>query len=143
MKPILSLITSIVFLTLSQSAQASGFRCDGDSEAANLHVKLFNHVQPENGTRTPAALIVSDDQRGTLLTRRTTEIRKYNRQNTVQYVVEGNRKIDADRVILQIRFKEGQEVLPDGVVAQGQLILIQDDEKSVYQLTCERYLKSE
>jgi hypothetical protein len=128
---------SVAVFTLAQTAMASGFQCEGDG----YNVKLYNRT---DATRTPAVLVVSqeDASPATLLKRSGDEISKTNRANTVRYTVEGNRKIDADSVILQIAFKEGREVLADGETADGQLILVRDGAKQVIDLTCSRYLKN-
>ena len=65
-----------------------------------------------------------------------------NRTNTVQFVVEGNRKIDADTVIFQVAHKEGRDTLEEGALVDGQLILLKDQAKEVIELACFRYLKN-
>jgi len=136
--------TSLQFIGLTLAlmtgmASASGFKCEGlDS---GFRTKLFNHVQPGLGTRVPAAMIVSHEDEGTLLSAKGADIRKRNRANTVQYVTDGNDRLDADTVILQIRFKEGREVIERGETAPGQLVLVKDGTREVYDLSCERYLK--
>ena len=140
MKTSVRLFTVIAISVLGTSAYADGFKCEAtDSTYA---VKLFNHVNPELGTRNPAALIVSDDS-GTLLVRKGESISKTNRKNTVRYTVEGSRKLGADTAILQVRFKQGREVIEEGDARPGQLILIADGEKEVHELSCERYLKQD
>ena len=132
---------SVIMMGLMASAAfGSGFKCEGEE----VRVKLFNHTNPHTGTRVPAAMVISTDAEGTLLVRKGDEIRKHNRRNTVQYVVDGNSKLAADQAILQIRFKEGRETLEEGEVASGQLILVSEEsDRSVTELACERYLKSE
>jgi len=132
-------IVAVTALTIGMGAFASGFRCAGEGYT----VKMFNHISPEEGTRTPAALIIASEEEGTLLVRKGSEIRKNNRRNTVQYVVRGNRRLGADRAILQVAFKEGRETLEDGETVDGQLILQADEDREVVKLSCERYLKSE
>ncbi len=133
-------LMSFVFIgMLATAAFGSGFKCAGE----DYSVKLFNHVNPEDGTRVPAAMIVSSEEEGTLLVRKGAQIRKHNRSNTVQYVADGNRRLGADTAILQIRFKEGRETLEEGETAPGQLILVMDEDRSVAELSCTRYLKSE
>ncbi|MBI1859391.1 MAG: hypothetical protein HYR96_00540 [Deltaproteobacteria bacterium] len=136
-----TMITIGLAIALSGSAYASGFKCTSDE---GLNVKLFNHVDPLSGTRTPAVLVISSDAQGTLIVRKDTEITKHNRANTVQYVVDGSEKVGAETAILQIRFKEGREVLEAREVTAAQLILVsEDNDRSVIALECERYLKAE
>lgn len=127
---------------LGTAAHADGFKCEGND--STLNVKIFNHVRPELGTRTPAKLIVSDLRQGTLVTRSTDQIRKHNRVSTVQYVVDGNEQIGAETVILQVAFKAGREVIAAGEERDGQLILVDaEGDRTVYELTCKRYLKQD
>lgn len=134
---ILSVVTFASLALLPTTAHASGFLCEGEGYT----VKLFNQT---DATRTPAVLVVSksDEQPSTLLRRAGTEIHKSNRANTVSYSVEGSRKLNADKAILQISFKEGRETLAAGESVPAQLILVQDDNRDVVQLSCERYLKN-
>ncbi len=127
----------VVGLLIGTAAFGSGFKCEGD---LGYSVKLFNKT---GATRVPAVLIVSQQGLGTLLKATGTDIRKYNRSNTVQYVVDGNEQLNADQVILQISFKEGRETLTANEVASGQLILVKDGEREVISLSCERYLKND
>ena len=133
----INLLTGFTVALIGTGAFASGFRCNGDM---GYSVKLFNYTVGE--TRTPAVMIISQDDEGTLLRRTGSEIRKHNRTNTIQYVVEGSRKLDSDTAILQISFREGREVLEEGETADGQLILIKDGDRGVFGLVCERYLKA-
>ena len=125
-----------VGLMVGTAAFGSGFKCDGD---LGYSVKLFNKT---DATRVPAVLVVSQKGLGTLLRAESEEIRKHNRANTVQYVVEGNEQLNADQVVLQITFKEGRETLAAGEEAPGQLILVKGADREVIDLSCERYLKS-
>lgn len=133
-------IATVVFAT---NAQASGFRCE-DTQDLGYSVKLYNKTS--GGTRIPSKLILSQESASprTLLVAGQDEITKHNRLNTVQYVVDGNEKVGAERVILQITFKEGAESLEAGEHAPGQLIFVSEDgDRDVVRLTCERYLKGE
>lgn len=122
------------------AAFASGFKCQGDE---GYRAKLFNYVDPESGTRTPAFFVLSSALQGTLLTRDADEIRKTNRLNTVRYSVDGSAELNSDKVILQIRFLEAQEELAAGETAPAQLIFVKGEERQVYPMTCVRYLKGE
>lgn len=135
---ILSAISTLFLGGIGSTAFASGFQCESTD---GYNVRLFNYVHAESGTRTPAVLVISHGEEGTLLVRKGEEIRKHTRVNTVQYVVEGSRKLDADVAILQISFREGAEVLEADESVGGQLILDKDGAKAVSELTCTRYLK--
>lgn len=128
-------------LILSGLSFASGYTCMSEATSKGKWVvKLFNHTHIE--TRVPAVLVVANDEEGTVLRRFDDEIEKLNRRNTVQYVVEGNRKADADLVIFQVAHKEGRETLREGQEVNGQLILVREDDKDVIELVCTRYLKN-
>lgn len=128
-------------MVLGTAAFGSGYTCSGtDAQGLDWGVKLYNHTSVE--TRVPSILVVSNTEQGTLLKREGSEIKKVNRKNTVQFVVEGNRKIDADSVVFQVAHKEGRETLTDGEEVEGQLILVKDEAKEVVSLTCTRYLKN-
>lgn len=131
---------ALVLGMFATAAFADGFKCTG--EDSSYSAKLYNKIHAEDGTRNPGAMILSSEQEGTLLVRRGTEIRKHNRKNTVQYVVEGNRKLGADTAILQVEFKQGRETIEAGDTVPGQLILVADGEREVHGLSCERYLKT-
>lgn len=130
-----------VGLMLGTAAFGSGYKCtSGDTAQGEWSVKMFNHTVTE--TRVPAVIVVSNEAQGTVLKRTEAEITKRNRANTVQFVMEGNRRIDADSVILQVLHKEGRETLFDAEEVAGQLILVKDGSKEVISLDCARYLKN-
>jgi len=133
-----NLLTALVITVFGSSAFGSGFKCEGED---GYRVKLYNNVKATDGTRTPAVLVISHDDMGTLLVRKGEEIRKRNYTTSVRYVVEGNRKLDADTAIVQIQFKEGSEVLKEGEIVTGQLVLVSDGESRKLDLLCARYLK--
>ncbi|OQW54544.1 MAG: hypothetical protein A4S09_17450 [Proteobacteria bacterium SG_bin7] len=54
MKKLLTVIAMIV----SQQAMADGFLCQ--TVDADLNIKVYNHVQPEDGTRTASVMVFSD-----------------------------------------------------------------------------------
>lgn len=119
---------------VSAGSFASGFKCEGDQYS----VKLFNKTV--DGTRIPAVMVVSEKEHGTLFRASGSEIRKVNRINSVQYIVN----MDEDKYILQVAFKEGKETLEEGESVDGQLIMILEDgdSKVVEPLECVRYLKN-
>lgn len=141
MKTSIPLYVVMILITTGQFALASGFRCEG--EDSGFRAKLFNHVHPTLGTRVPAALVVSHEDEGTLLSvRGSSKIFKRNLPGSVEYIVEGNERLNAETVILKIQFKEGLEVIAKGERVLGQLILMNPDSQDIYELSCERYLKT-
>ncbi len=127
---------AILFSFASGSALASGFRCQS---ADGYSVKEYDHTNPHDGTRVPAVLVVSSATEGTLLVAHNKEIRKHNRVNSIQYVVDGNEQLNADTVIFQVMYKPGQDVSEKGVA--GELVLVKDGTRDLTDLQCERYLK--
>ncbi len=128
----------LAFALVSGSAMASGFKCGGEG----YNVKMYNLTS--GATRKPAVLVLSHDHASpkTLLTAKGSDIRKHNKVTSVQYVTDGA-SMDLAKVILQVSFKEGQEVIAKGDVIDGQLILVGEDKtREVIGLTCERYLKN-
>jgi len=137
MKVTLTTLSFALLAFLQAPAFASGFQCEGEGYT----VKLFNRT---DSTRTPAVLVIgqADATPSTLLRRKGAEIHKVNRTNSVQYVVDGSRRLNADKAILQVSFKEGRDTIEEGESVPGQLILVQDEDRTVVELTCERYLKN-
>lgn len=133
-------LSAMVIGLVGSSAFASGFRCSGGD---GYQVKLYNETQTE--TRIPSVMVVSHTEASpaTLLVARGSDIRKTNRLNTVRYTVDGS-DMRADKVILQINFKEGRETLEEGEEVPGQLIIVErNGDRSVVELDCARYLKGE
>lgn len=131
-------IVVAVFAVGSQ-AFASGFACADDS---GNRVKIYNHLNPEDGTRLPAVFVLSNKNIGTLLVAKGEQISKRNHTEVVQYAVRGNALLGVDYVVVQIQFKEGRQVLAKGATVPGNLILAkQDGRRSVTKLRCQRYTK--
>ncbi len=130
----------VVALSLvSGSAMASGFKCTGEG----YNVKMFNLTS--GATRKPAVLVVSHDDASpkTLLTAKGSQIRKHNKVTSVQYVTDATSLEAMSKLILQVSFKEGVEVIAEGDIVNGQLILVGvDGTRDVAELACERYLKN-
>ena len=135
-----SLIVFISINLFSLSANASGFRCVDES---GLHVKIYNFLHGEDGTRLPAVFVLSHPTRGTLLVAKGTQISKKNFASEVQYAVRGNALTQSKYVIVQIAFKEGKETIPKGEIVSGRLIFSnQGGAKTLSGLSCARYLKN-
>jgi len=139
MKNINTKIVVALFAVISTASFASGFRCEGEGYA----VKMYNKTT--GGTRVPAKMVISHEDASptTLLVADGEDIHKKNRVNSVQYITDGNSRIGAETVILQVAFKEGRDVIEAGDVVDGQLILTTAFGKEVASLVCERYLKND
>ena len=122
---------------LSVPALASGFRCESRD---GYRVQVYNHVSASEGTRVPAALIVSHETAGTLLAAKDGEISKRNLSNVVQYSAKGP-KGGLTYAVVQIAFKEGRESLAEGERAYGTLILAKGVDRQSSRLVCTRYKK--
>ncbi|MFH0958700.1 MAG: hypothetical protein V1897_08355 [Pseudomonadota bacterium] len=135
----LKLVLFLVVCTVGASVFASGFRCISDS---GYKLKIYNHVNAEDGTRIPGVLVLSDS-RGTLFTAKGSEISKRNLSDVVQYTVHvEDTDLQADYVIAQIRFKEGRETLREGEKVIGSLIFSGNGEREYSAMICSRYLKN-
>ena len=131
----------VITLFLSAApAFGSGFICQSPD---GFQAKLFNHVDPKVGTRTPAALIVSSERQGTLLVRYDEAIAKKSARTLVRYWAEGNSETNSDSVLLQVRFREGIDSLEAGETTPGQLIFFNGEERAIYPVECVRYLKKD
>lgn len=124
-------------VSLSVPALASGFRCDSRD---GYRVQIYNHTNASEGTRVPAALVVSHETAGTLLAAKGAEISKRNLSNVVQYTAKGP-KGGLTYAVVQIAFKEGRETLAEGERAYGTLILAKGVDRQTSRLVCSRYLK--
>ena len=72
----------IAFIMLASSASfASGFQCSGMGYKA----MLYNQVQPSQGTSNPAVLILSYDEKGTLVKLDGSDIEKQFTQEAYMY----------------------------------------------------------
>lgn len=125
-----------VVALLSVPAFASGFRCESRD---GYRVKIYNHTNAQEGTRTPAVFVLSHEDSGTLLVAKGAQISKRNLSNVVQYTAKGGQK-GLDYAIAQITFKEGRETLAEGERAYGNLILAKNGHRQVSRIVCERYL---
>ncbi len=120
---------------LAAPAFASGFRC---ASTDGYRVKIYNHTHASQGTRTPAILVVSHENAGTLLVAEGSEISKRNLSSVVQYSAKGQ-KGELSQAVVQIAFKEGKEYLAEGEKAYGTLILAKGGKRATTRLLCTRY----
>ena len=129
----------ITMLTLVSSvAMADGFRC----QSADFRVKLYNQTRPEDGTRNPAVLVVSERDLGTIALLNGEEIVKTNGSDFVTYEGQVNGKQDGRFVSVKLAVaKQAEE---EGVFAGfhvAKLTVNANGETRTAILACERYLK--
>ncbi len=133
------LVFAVSFL-VAVPAFSSGFDCNSSD---GFQAKIFNHVDPHSGTNTPAILIVSSARYGTLLVRYQEDIVKKATPTYDRFFTKGNFETNSDNVMLQIRFREGVDVMAAGESTTGQLIFFKGEERAVYSMECLRYLKGD
>lgn len=133
-------VLSLVTLFGASSVFASGFRCEGEG---GYRVKVYNHVDPNLGTRTPAHLIISKEGEGTLLHATASDIEKVNHPAYVEYTVTGaTGELGAIEVSLEVQFSEGTETIKAGQKVDATLILTDVTHLRDYlAMVCTRYLK--
>lgn len=134
MKFVIVLALSLV----SSVAMADGLRCAGD----NFKVKLYNHVQPQNGTKNPAILAVSERGIGTVVVLHGLEIDKTNRALSVVY--SGEQNSTRDGRFTSVRFAVRKMAIQDGPYAGAYAAALRvnaNGESREETLVCVRYLK--
>ena len=87
------IIVAMAFVAFGASqAKADGFVCEATDD--NLTVKVYNHVLPEEGTRTAAVMVVSDPTvsagRKTIATFKRSEANLYSRGTRYIAFVDGD-----------------------------------------------------
>lgn len=138
MKQSLVVLSLFIFFGAS-SVLASGFRCVGEE---GYRVKVYNHVDPNLGTRTPAHLIISKVGVGTLQHATASQIEKTNHPNYVEYTIAGSPDLGAIEASLEVAFSEGNETIESGKEVDATLILTSVTHvRDYYSLVCTRYLK--
>jgi hypothetical protein len=150
---------AIALATLSASAQADGFRCqttDGD-----LNVTIYNHTNPEVGTRVAAVMVVSDPAigHGRKTIARFTQVNgvlesrssryeanvdlRFNDSSRKGELILGTKLGQLDAIIADIDFSYGAPVAA-GEEVEGKLILVKrNGDRIRADLNCARYLKGE
>jgi hypothetical protein len=153
-------VFSILVLSfLSVPAQADGFICENRSE--DLVLKVFNHTQPELGTRNAAVMVLSDSsvQAGNKTIARFTDVNgTLNSRNVVYTARVDHRFNDSGRkgeliagtnigalkaIILDVDFSYARPVSA-GAWIRGDLELVKRNGDTVsVVMDCARYLKGE
>jgi hypothetical protein len=151
------LLLTIAMVLVANSAKADGFLCETMDGA--LKVKAFNEVQPEEGTRNPAIMILSDANvqagRKTIATFESSQTLggssvhyvakvdlRYNNSNTKGEYLLGTRLGELKKIVLDVDFtyaqpvRRGQEV--EGLITATK----RNGEVIEQEVVCERYLKN-
>ncbi len=134
----------------STSAFADGFVCQGEHGGLDYRVKLYNHINAEDGTKNPGVLVVSSDpvfgSRGeakTVAALYDEEISKTNLLDSVIYTgVTNGKKTDGRFVSVELEVaKERSGRVGKTDIHNGALKVVADHESIELDVTCERYLK--
>jgi hypothetical protein len=129
-----SLFVAVVLALTSSAALASGLVCSGEG----YNVKLYNEVQPSQGTKNPAILIVSSDKIGTITRLEGSEIEKLYTATAVSY--EGQSHNTSTGHFMFVRFAVARQAT-DANSRRGHLTLTTDGGTFGANLVCTDYLK--
>lgn len=125
---------------VSSVAMADGFRCAND----DFRVKLYNEVQPENGTRNPAVLVVSEKGVGTIATLDGSEIEKTITETSVIYKGTTNSKLDGRYVSVKLSVRKTPSAYAKYEGQHHGVLTINADGETVKQsVLCARYKKTD
>ncbi|MDZ4676665.1 MAG: hypothetical protein SGI74_04070 [Oligoflexia bacterium] len=132
------LVISFLCVLISSVSFASGYECQGQG----YRVKMYNHVQPVNGTSNPAVLIVSSENRdvGTIGTARGVEISKAVTARTEIY--EAKLRVNQTGRYAGVNFQVTKEPGSNGL-HWGRLVLAADGASYGGDMACRRYLKDQ
>jgi hypothetical protein len=131
------IVVSLLSL-VSSVAMADGFRCQGEG----YRVKQYNQVQPEEGTRNPAVLVVSHQDAGTLATLEGDEIQKTITEDTVIYEGKTNSKLDGRFMYVKLEVaKKAKLTGPLAGKHLAELTVNADGSSDTALLACKRYRK--
>lgn len=139
------------------NAQADGFKCVSES---GLNVKVYNHTDPNVGTRTAAIMVISDstigagnktiatfpDSKGVLSSSSSVytadvDLRMTGSRRTGE-LIGGTKLGELDQIKLAVDFSYAQPVRA-GEILTGRLTLIKrNGEKLREAVECERYLRN-
>lgn len=156
MKVLATIATAVMAFAATQ-AKADGFICTSES---GLVVQVYNHTQPEMGTRTGAIMIVSDsnvgfgnktiakftDSTGLLKSKALVYTAKvdlrYNDSSRKGELIGGTKLGELSKILLDLNFSYSHPVA-HGELVKGSVTLVKRD-GTVLQETanCTRYLKN-
>lgn len=156
------LISATLIALVATTAKADGFVCE--SVDSDIRIKVYNQTQADEGTRSPAVMIVSDPQVGTgrkTIAKFSTETGslstshhgslkylgdvdlRYNDMGRAGEYLMGTRLGEVDLIKLTIDFTYGDN-LENGAETAGRIVVVKrDGETAVRDAVCTRYLKGE
>ncbi len=153
------LVTAMIVMGTSSFAMADGFKCE--TRDGDLVVKVYNHVQPEEGTRNGAVMVISDKnvQLGRKTIARFTDVNSTLKSKGALYMAKVDLRFADSRrkgeliggtklgqlanISLDVDFKYNRP-LEDGEETTGELVLDKRNGDSItLDVDCVRYLKSE
>ena len=156
MKKVMLFVSAIASLA-SVSAKADGFVCKTDE---GLTIKMYNHVQPEQGTRNASVMILSDDtiSAGRKTIARFTDVKGTVSNSGASYeanvdlrlndsgrkgeLVLGTKLGELDRVYVDVAFRYGH-LAASGELMSGTITATKRNGEIIEQaLECARYLKN-
>jgi hypothetical protein len=149
------LLTAIAMIA-SQQAMADGFLCQ--TVSGDLNIKIYNHVQPEDGTRTASVMILSSPEvslgRKTIAKLSAAEKTLSSEGTSYRGTVDlrrldggeylgGTRLEQVKSIDVTVDFSYGNPVA-DGTVLRGWMRINKRDGSSLKdKIVCKRYLKGE
>ncbi len=150
-------IFALATMLAGTTAQADGFLCKTDD---GLDVKVFNHTLAEQGTRSVAKMIVSDDNiaygnktiatfsdaQAVLSSHRQTYIAnvdlRFKESNRSGERISGTRLGALSRIILSVDFSYANPLDNDATVNGTLTTVKRNGEEHLEGVNCKRYLKS-
>lgn len=139
-------------------AKADGFVCE--TLRGDLNVKVFNHTNPNKGTRNAAVMVLSDpsiqfgnktiasfsDVKSTLGNSGATYVAdvdlRVSESNRGGELISGTKLMYLDQIVLDIDFAYNQPVEAGEEIDAKMTLIKRDGQHIVRHLTCSRYLKN-
>jgi hypothetical protein len=154
-----ALVVGMMSLVTANAAFADGFVCQ--TVDGSLNIKVFNHVQAEEGTRNAAVMVLSDPavSSGRKTIARFTDVNGTLDSESASFVADvdlrfadsrrkgelilGTKLGELDQVYLDLDYSYNSPV-EAGEEVEGQITLVKRNGKLVSEdVLCTRYLKSE
>jgi hypothetical protein len=133
-----TLLISIAMSLVSSLSLASGFVCEGQGYT----VRMYNQVQPSQGTKNPAALIVSSGQLGTIAVVKGSDIQLYQTNQAFVYTGVSHDKHTGRFINVELAVSRSTQDNAGEPERLGHLKLTADGGDFAATLVCEQYLKN-